>query len=196
MDAVIALAARHQRRDHHLRSHVKLLAHEVFLEFRADLDQHAADLVAERERPRQRLRPMSFQDMQIGAADTAGADLDQRGLFRDFRPGHLADHRLCARTGIGAYADLFHRVSSCALRSLIELFGVGKSLSEAADEANAEIVWLRSAGPVDARGLLSRLDRDRRCRDQATAVSAARMAAPFGEPRPVQAFQPGPGPAV
>src|SRR5213592_1382523 len=46
MNAVIAAAARHQRRDHHLRSHAEWFAHEVFLEFRADLDQHTADFVA------------------------------------------------------------------------------------------------------------------------------------------------------
>jgi hypothetical protein len=37
------------------------------------------------------------------------------------------------------------------LRSLIELFGVGQSLSEAADEANAAIARLRPAVPVDVR---------------------------------------------
>ena len=80
MDAVIATAARHQRRDHHLRSHGERFAHEILVEVGADLDQHAADLMAERERPWQWLRPMAFEDMQVGAADPAGADLDQRGL--------------------------------------------------------------------------------------------------------------------
>jgi hypothetical protein len=51
VNAVIALTARHQRWNHHLRSHAKRLAHEIFLEFRTDLDQHAADFMAERERP-------------------------------------------------------------------------------------------------------------------------------------------------
>ncbi len=110
VDAVIAMAARHQRRDHHLRSHCERLAHEIFREFRADLDQHAADLVAERERPRQWLRPMAFQDMQIGAADAAGADLDQRRLLRNFRPRHGANDRLRAGSVIGAYANLFHAI--------------------------------------------------------------------------------------
>ena len=108
MDAVIAFAARHQRRDHHLRSDRQRLAHEVFSEFRADLDQHATDLVTERERPWQRLRPMAFEDMQIGAADAAGADLYQRRLLRNFRPRHSANDRLRAGTVIGAYANLFH----------------------------------------------------------------------------------------
>ena len=123
MDAVIALAARHQRRDHDLGSHRERLAHEVFLEFRADLDQHAADLVTERKRPRQRLRPVPFEDMQIGAADAAGANLDQRALLRDFRPRHGADDRLRTRSVIGAYANLFHEISCpcscfCSLRSV------------------------------------------------------------------------------
>ena len=50
------------------------------VKLRADLDDHAAELVAERERPRQRLRPMAFEDVLIRAAHAAGADLDQRGL--------------------------------------------------------------------------------------------------------------------
>src|ERR1700744_6119857 len=109
MDAVIALAARHQRRDHHLRSHRKRLAPEVLVEFRAAFDDDAAEFVAERERPWQQLRPMAFEDMQIGAAHTAGADLDQRSLGRNFRPWHRANDRLRAGTVIGAYAYLFHR---------------------------------------------------------------------------------------
>ena len=51
---------------------------------------------------------MTFEDMQIGAADAAGADLDQRALLADFRPRHAADDGLGARTVIGAYANLLH----------------------------------------------------------------------------------------
>ena len=108
MHAVIALAARHQRRDHHLRSNRERLAHEVFGKFRSDLDQHAADFMAERERPRQLLRPVPFQDMQIGAADPTGADLDQRRLVRNFRPRNAANDRLRAGPVIGANANPFH----------------------------------------------------------------------------------------
>ena len=108
MDAVIAMPARHQRRDHHLRSDGERLAHEILGKFRADLDQHAADLMPERERPRQLLRPVAFEDMQIGAAHAAGADFDERGFLGDFRPGHGADHRRGAGAVVGADADLGH----------------------------------------------------------------------------------------
>jgi hypothetical protein len=113
------MAARHQRRNHHLRSHAERLAHEVFFEFRADLDQHAADLVAERERPGQLFRPVAFEDMQIGAADAAGADFYQRRLLRDLGPRHGANDRLRTRPVIGANANLFHEKSSPALRRLL-----------------------------------------------------------------------------
>src|ERR1700748_2607288 len=76
MDAVIALAAWHQRRDHHLRSHAKRLAHEIFFEFRAAFDNDATEFMPERERPRQRLRPMALKDVQLGAAYTASATPD------------------------------------------------------------------------------------------------------------------------
>src|SRR5258707_13168729 len=94
MNAIITTPARHQRRDHHLRSHAEWLGHEGFFEFRADLDQHAADFMAERERPGQLLRPVALQDMQISAANPAGADFYQRRLLRNFRPWHLSDNRL------------------------------------------------------------------------------------------------------
>jgi hypothetical protein len=81
-------------------------------ELGADLDQHAAELVAERERPRQRLGPMTFEDMQVGAAHAAGADFDQRGVLRNFRPRHSADHRLRAGTGECGDADLVHAALS------------------------------------------------------------------------------------
>ena len=124
MDAVIALAARHQRRDHHLRSHLSGLLMKSSVNSRADLDQHAADFMAERERPGQRLRPMTLQDMQIGAADAAGADLDQRRLVRNFRPWNGANDRLRAGPVIGANANLFHagvlRSSQIVIDDLVE----------------------------------------------------------------------------
>ena len=108
MDAVVAVAAGHQRRDHHLRADLQRLAHEVLGEFVAAFDDDSAELVAERERPGQRLRPVTFQDMQISAADAAGADLDQRSFPADLRPWHGADDGLAARACVGADADLFH----------------------------------------------------------------------------------------
>src|SRR5215831_11406896 len=79
MHAVIAVSARHQRRDHHLRADANRLAHEVVGEVAAGFDDDAAELVPERERPRERLRPVAFEDMQVGAAHPAGADLNECG---------------------------------------------------------------------------------------------------------------------
>src|SRR5215472_13884442 len=90
MDAVVAAAARHQGRYHHLRAYGERLAHEVFGELGSAFDDDAAQFVTERERPGQRLRPMALEDMQVGAADAAGADLDQGSLFADLRPRHGA----------------------------------------------------------------------------------------------------------
>src|SRR5262245_42432190 len=105
MDAVIALPARHQRRDHHLRADAERLAHEIFGELISLFDDDAPELVAEGERPRQRLRPVAFEDMKVGAAHPAGADLNQRGVCGDLRPRHRADDRLGAWTGEGGDAD-------------------------------------------------------------------------------------------
>ena len=106
VDAIVAAPARHQRRDHDLRADGDRLAHEILDERRALLDDDAADLVAERERPGQRLRPMPFQDVLIGAADAAGADLDQRRIPRHRRPGHGLDDGLRAGSGKGRDADV------------------------------------------------------------------------------------------
>ena len=106
VDAIVAAPARHQRRDHDLRADGDRLAHEILDERVALLDDDAADLVAERERPGQRLRPVTFQDVLIGAADAAGADLDQRRIVRHRRPGHGLDDRLRARPGKGRDADV------------------------------------------------------------------------------------------
>src|SRR5579872_2574420 len=116
VDAVIATAAGHQGRDHDFRTDFQRLAHEIFSEFGAYLHQHAAKLVTEREWPGQRLWPMSFENVQVRAADPAGANLDQRRLPSDFRPRHAADDRLRAGPVIGAYADLLHGFSSCSGR--------------------------------------------------------------------------------
>src|SRR6266480_1348233 len=105
MHAVIAMPARHQRRDHHLRADAKRLAHEVFAEFAARLDDDAAQLVAEGERPRQRLGPVALEDMKVGAAHSAGADLNERRVLLHLRPWHRADDRLGARPGEGGDAD-------------------------------------------------------------------------------------------
>src|SRR5262245_28609877 len=83
VDAVKAVTAGHQGRDHHLRSDLERLRHEVFGELAAAFDDDAAELMAQRERPRQGFRPMAFEDVQIRAAYAAGADLDQRGLLAD-----------------------------------------------------------------------------------------------------------------
>src|SRR5262245_44485362 len=105
MDAVIALPARHQRRDHHLRADAERLAHEIFGERTALFDDDAAELVPEGERPRQRLRPVAFEDVKVGAAHPAGADLNQRGVRGDLRPRHRPDDRLGAWTGEGGDAN-------------------------------------------------------------------------------------------
>src|ERR1700758_1639697 len=101
MDAVKAVTAGHQRRDHHLRADLKRLAHEILVELTAAFGDDAAELMAECERPGQRSWPVAFEDMQVGAADAAGADLYQRSLAGDLGPGNGADHRLRARAVIG-----------------------------------------------------------------------------------------------
>src|SRR6266852_3054277 len=145
VNAVIALTARHQRWDHHLRSHAKRLAHEIFLEVRADLDQHAAYFVAERERPRQLLRPVAFEDMQIGAAHAAGADFYQCRLLRDLGPRHGANDRLRAGPVVGAYANLLHGISS-GPSAIVDCSCVGgASLCEPGGDANLGIVAIKRA---------------------------------------------------
>jgi hypothetical protein len=108
MDAVIAMPARHQRRDHHLRSDRERLAHEILGKFRPDLDQHAADLMPKRKRPRQLLRPVALEDMQVGAADAAGSDFYEGGFLGDFGPWHGANDGGGAGAVVGADADLGH----------------------------------------------------------------------------------------
>src|SRR4029453_11955699 len=105
MDAVIAAPARHQRRDHHLRADAKRFAHEIFGKFAARLDDDAAQFVAERERPRERLGPVALEDVKVGAAHPAGADLNERRVLLHLRPWHRADDRLGAGTGEGGDAD-------------------------------------------------------------------------------------------
>ena len=51
---------------------------------------------------------IAFQDMQIGAADPAGADFYERRFPGNLRPRHVANDRLRTGTVIGANADIFH----------------------------------------------------------------------------------------
>jgi len=60
VDAVIAASARHQRRNHHLRSHRQRFLHEIHFELVADFDEYAAELMAEGERPGKLLRPVTL----------------------------------------------------------------------------------------------------------------------------------------
>src|SRR5262249_47018746 len=108
MDAVVAAAARHQRRDHDSRSDPQRLAHEVFFKLATGFDDDAAEFVPERERPGQLFWPMSFKDVEVGAADAAGADLDERRFAWDIGPWNAMDDRLGARTGEGRDADMLH----------------------------------------------------------------------------------------
>ena len=59
----------------------------------AFIGEHAGDLVAEREGPGQRFGPVALEDVQIGAADTAGLDLDEPGAGRYGGVGHGLDLR-------------------------------------------------------------------------------------------------------
>ena len=70
-----------------------------------------ANFMAERERPGKLLRPVTFKDVQIGAANTASADFDESCPLRNLWPGDRADHRLRARTCESRDADLFHCTS-------------------------------------------------------------------------------------
>src|SRR4029453_9169396 len=89
----------------HLRADAERLAHEIFGELLSLFDDDAPELVAEGERPRQRLRPVTFEDVKVGAAHPAGADLNQRGVRGDLRARYRADDRLGAGTGEGGDAD-------------------------------------------------------------------------------------------
>src|SRR5436309_12760366 len=79
--------------------------------------------MAERERPGQLLRPVALQDMQIGAANAAGADFYQCRLPRNFRPWHVANNRLRTGAVIGANANLLHEISPALRRLLIAVRG-------------------------------------------------------------------------
>ena len=105
VDAVVAAPARHQRRQHHLGAHRQRPAHVILGQVGADGAHHAGQLVTERERPRQRLRPVAGQDVQVGAAHPAGGDADQRRLARDLGHRHLADDRTAAGAVEGGHAD-------------------------------------------------------------------------------------------
>ena len=89
----VAGAAWHERRQHYLGADGERLAGPIVGQFRADLDDYPSELVAQCERPGQGLGPVALQDVQIGAAHAARADLDQRRFPGDPWPRHLADHR-------------------------------------------------------------------------------------------------------
>src|SRR5262249_7506316 len=105
MHAVIAMPARHQRRGHHLRADAERLAPEIFGELCSLFDDYTPQLVAPGERPPPRVRPVTLEDGKGGAAHPASADLNQRGVLGDLRPGHRPDDRLGARTREGGDAD-------------------------------------------------------------------------------------------
>src|SRR5262245_49658219 len=106
--AVVTMAAWHQRRDHYFRTHRQRFVHEVFGELSACLNENPANFMPERERPRKLLRPVAFKDMQISAANSAGADFDESCLLGNIWPRDRANYRLRVRTGESGYADLFH----------------------------------------------------------------------------------------
>ncbi len=109
--APVAEAAGHQRRQHQLGADADRLAHEVGRELVADLDDDAGELVSQRERPGQGLGPMALEDVLVGAAHPAGADLDQRALGRHLGPGHLAHDGLGAGAVVGGDADLWPSIA-------------------------------------------------------------------------------------
>src|SRR5690242_15538605 len=108
MDTVIATPTRHERRNHYLRSHRERLAHKVFFELSAHFDEDATNFMAECERPRKLFGPVTFEDMQVGAAYSAGTDFDERRLLGNSRPRNGADHRLRAGASKRGNADRFH----------------------------------------------------------------------------------------
>src|SRR5262249_50359682 len=95
----------HQRRDHYFRADLQRLAPEVFGEFRSRFDDDPAELVAEREGARQWLRPVTLQNIQVGAAHAPNTNLDKRGNLWDLRRWHGTDTRLGAGAGEGGDAD-------------------------------------------------------------------------------------------
>jgi hypothetical protein len=99
------MPAWHQRRDHHLRADAQRFSHEVLGEFCSGLDDDAAELMTQRERPRQRLWPVAFENVQVGAAYSARADRNQRGFLRNVRPFYRADHRRCTGAGEGGNSN-------------------------------------------------------------------------------------------
>jgi len=63
------------------------LAHEVFGEFRSDLDQPPADFMAERERPRQCFGQWPFRICRSVPQTPQAPNLDQRAFFGIFGHG-------------------------------------------------------------------------------------------------------------
>ena len=58
------------------------MAHEVDVQLRPDLFDHARQLVTKSDRPRQWFRPVAFQDVEVRSAYSARVDADQSGLLR------------------------------------------------------------------------------------------------------------------
>ena len=93
---VVALAARHQWRQGDFRADGQSLSRVIELESGFFLDDDAGQLVTQRQRPGQRLRPVALQNVQVRAADATGADLDEGRLVGDRGTRHAAN--LGART--------------------------------------------------------------------------------------------------
>ena len=65
---------------------------------------------------------MAFENMKVGAAYPAGANLNERGFVGNLRPWHRTDHRLGTGTGEGSDADgaVAHGLPSVALGHLAQ----------------------------------------------------------------------------
>src|ERR1700737_2002927 len=139
MHAVITLPAGHQWRDHDLGADCQRLAHEIFRKVRSRFDNDAAQLMTERKGPRQRLRPVTFEDVKVGPAHAAGADRNESGFFSNARPLNRADERFGARASEGgnpdgavAHGEREYPVAGCPRhplgRSLQERYQPGRDL--------------------------------------------------------------------
>ena len=128
--AVITLPAGHEGRDHDLAADLERPAHVVVAELRALLDDDARDLVAEREGPGQGRRPVALEDVQIGAADAAGADLEEGGIGGHLGPLDDLDLGPGARPVEGGDANLVHGcLASFALRCRCPELDLGRPSS-------------------------------------------------------------------
>src|SRR5258706_4853092 len=85
--------------------------------------------------------------MQIGAANAAGADFNQRRLLRNFRPWHVANNRLRAGPVIGANTNLFQNNSSGPSAIVDCCAWANRNLCETGSAANVRAA--RTCGAVD-----------------------------------------------